>query len=136
MGNVFTEVVKGLEWVGEEVVKPFEDTKKIITIVEDVEADAATLLPDAIGVVDGAGELVLAAVKDGGVVVEDVASLVADARAGNIEASIEAFRTLISDTTKASTFADVLGSVSKLTTAYDKFASDGKNALKKLKQDA
>ena len=136
MPNPFVEVVHGLEWLGKAIAKPFASAGKIIAIAHDVEQYAATLLPDAVAVVDAAGALAVAAVKDGGVLVGDLLALIGDVKAGKFSDAIVAFEQMISDAGKAATFSDVLQAVQQLVAAYDKFGADGSAALHKLEQDA
>ncbi len=134
--NIFKDIVKGLEWVGTGIEKVVVGADKIITVVPELEADAHTLLPEAIAIIDAAGNLALASVKDGGTVVFDFQVILADAKNGNISAALNATANLFSDATSVATFADVLSSFSNLVVAVDTFGTDGAAALKKLEQDA
>ncbi len=144
MSNFFSVIASGFEWIGKELAKAAEWVPKLITIVDDVEADAGTILPEISTVIDDAGELVAAAVKDSGADLQATEALVAaivtaaKADALNIaddEAVVAAFQTFIATVTKTSNYSDVLTALSKLVADYDTLGASVKAALSKLESD-
>ena len=145
MANIFTEIVKGLKWVGKEIGLLPKDIERVVAITDDVEADAATLFPELVTLVDDAGNLVTAAVKDGGEAITTANALVtAIVNAAEVDglniaddtAVAAAFETFITNVRSSSTWADVITALKKMTTDYDTFAGDVKQALAKLEADA
>jgi hypothetical protein len=66
MTNIFSDVVKGFEWLGKHIADVPGAIKRVITIADDVQADSQTLLPEVVTVIGDVGTLAGAIVKDGG----------------------------------------------------------------------
>jgi hypothetical protein len=130
--NPFKKIVSGLVWLGKEVAKPFVEAKKIITIVPELEQDAQSLLPEAIAVIDDAGSLSVAAVKDGGEMVTLLEAAITDAETGNVTGALASAEQLFSDVTHLATFKDVVTKWKQLVVDYDKLGADGEAALKRV----
>lgn len=145
MSNFFQKIGEGFEWIGKELAKAVTWVPKIVTIVDDVENDAGTILPEIGQVIDDAGIVVTTAVKDGGSDVASAEALItaivaAAAQEGiNIAADTAvaaAFETFIKTVTTSSNFADLITAVKNLTLAYDKLGGSIKTALTQLETAA
>jgi hypothetical protein len=148
--NVFSEIVKGLDWLGKEIVKVGDFLPKVVTLVEDVEADAQTVLPELVTVIDDVGTLAEAVVTDSGACMTAVETLykaieaeVSDISSSNLSAAIasapdvvSAFEAFITEVTTKGTWADVLSAISQLATDYDTLGTSLKTAVAQLEQDA
>ena len=139
--NIFSEVVKGLTWVGKELAIVPDWIKKVVTVTNDVEKDAETLLPETVLLIEDVDALVVAAVKDSGSAITSAESLVeaittaAKDDAINIaedEAVLVAFKAFISEVTTSSNYADVIAAEKKLVVDFDGFKGDAVAALQKL----
>lgn len=73
--HIFTEIGKGFEWVGKEIGKLFCDLPKLLRLTEDAEQAATNVLPETIAVIEDAGALAAATVKDSGVFLASLAGL-------------------------------------------------------------
>lgn len=145
MANFFQKIASGFVWIGKEIAKASTWIPKVVTLVDDVEGDASTLLPELAKVVDDAGEVAVAAVKDSGADIAAAEGLVAaivtaaKADALNIaddEAVAAAFKTFIAAVTASSNYLDMLAAVKTLVTDYDALGASAKAALAKLEADA
>jgi hypothetical protein len=142
--NIFSEVVKGLTWVGKELAIVPDWIKKVVTITNDVEKDAETLLPETVLIIEDVDALFVAAVKDSGSAITSAENLVAaittaaKADALNIEddeAVLVAFKAFISEVTTSSNYVDVIAAEKKLVVDFDGFKGDAIAALQKLEAD-
>jgi hypothetical protein len=142
--NIFSEVVKGLTWVGKELAIVPDWIKKVVTVTNDVEKDAEILLPETVLIIEDVDALVVAAVKDSGSAITSAENLVAaittaaKADALNIsddEAVLVAFRAFISEVTTSSNYVDVIAAEKKLVVDFDGFKGDAVAALQKLEAD-
>jgi hypothetical protein len=142
--NPFVEIAAGVEWVGKEIAHVAEWVPKVVTIVNDAEADAETLLPQAVKVFEDADRVALAAIKDSGAAIADAealcAAIVLAAKAdglniANDEAVIAAFRAFVSQVTSKSNYIDLLSAVKTLVTDYDTFGASAKAAIDKMESD-
>jgi hypothetical protein len=145
MSNFFQEIDEGFVWIGKELVKAVDWAPRLMTIVSDVEADTPTILPELGAVIDDAGVVVTAAVKDSGADIAAAEALIAAvtaacaAKALNIAADsavVSAFETFIGTITASSNYAALLTAVKMLVTDYDKLGATVKTALAKLESDA
>lgn len=136
---------KGFVWIGKELQKAAAWVPKLIVLVDDVEADAKTLLPEIGQVIDSAGEVVAAAVKDGAADINAAESLVnaialAAAQKGiNVaedEGVLTAFKSFVAQVSTSSNYASLLTALKGLATNYDAMGVSVKAALAKLEQDA
>ena len=143
--NIFSDVVKGFEWLGKKITGAAGEVGKVIAITADVKADAQTLLPEAITVIDDVGVFTAALVKDGGTAFTSlrtlsVAVLAAYAAKGaNLVADEMVLSTLKSfgeTVTAHGTWLDVISSGEQLAMDFDKLGSSVSAALKKLTADA
>ena len=141
--HVFVEIGKGFKWVGHEVGQVFVELPRLLRLTHDVEEAATTVLPETIAVVQDAGALVRATVKDSGVFLGALAGLsaaVTKAMAGkamNVAADmavIAAFQEFCHAFDRTNV-ADILA-------AWQKLAEDTKTldasvlaTLKKLEED-
>lgn len=149
MANIFSDVVAGLKWVGKEILTPFKAITKILTVGDDVKADAKTLLPEVVTLIGDVDALAIAAVKDGGAALSSAEKLtaaivqaVSDVKALNISGEIkdvptveQAFTAFIAEVTSKSTWSDVLAAQAKLVADYDTLAASAKAAVAKLEAD-
>lgn len=145
MKNPFALIVSGLEWVGKEIAHVAEWVPKVVTLTNDVEADAQTLLPQVVNVFTAADGLVLAAVKDGGSAITAVETLIgaittaAAAKGLNIaqdEAVATAFEAFVDEVKSSSNWADVIAQTKVLVTTWETFGAASKAAIAKLEADA
>jgi hypothetical protein len=145
MANIFSEVVKGFEWLGKEIADAPAQVKKVLTIANDVKADAATLLPEVVTVIDDVDAVAVAAVKDGGAALSDAESLgaaiVAAAQKDGVDiasdlAVVTAFEAFIKQVTTSSNWADLVAANKKLVTDYDALGASAKAALEQLEAAA
>ncbi|MBB5064569.1 hypothetical protein [Granulicella mallensis] len=142
--NIFSEVVKGLTWVGKELAIVPDWIKKVVTVTNDVEKDAEILLPETVLIIEDVDALVVAAVKDSGSAITSAENLVAaittaaKADALNIsddEAVLVAFKAFIAEVTTSSNYVDVIAAEKKLVVDFDGFKGDAVAALQKLEAD-
>jgi hypothetical protein len=142
--NVFKKILAGIEWFGKEVGKVFAELPKIIRLTQDGEKVAQDALPQAIAVLQDAGALATASVKDSGVFVAAFGALIgaiskaAAEKALNIaddEAVAAAFAVFVKDF-NATNVQDVLAAWEKLITDTRTLDSTVLAGLEKLKQDA
>lgn len=145
MKNPFTAIVSGLTWIGKELANVGEWVPKVVKIVDDVEGDAQTLLPQVVTVFEDVDELVIAAIKDGGAVLTTAealtAAIVVAAKADGLNiasdtAVVAAFEAFITDVKNGATWTDVLVALKKLVADYDTFGADAKAAIAKIEADA
>lgn len=143
--KLFSDIIKGLEWLGKEIATGLKWIPRVITITEDVGEDAATLLPQATNVLEDVDALALAAIKDGGACLASAetltAAIVTAAKADalnipNDEAVVAAFTAFITEVTTKSTWSDLLTAQQKLVTDWDKFGSASMAAIRKIEADA
>jgi len=145
MANIFSEMVKGFSWLGKEIVDAPAQIKRVLTIADDVKADAATLLPEVVTVIDDVDAVAVAAVKDGGAALSDadqlgVAILLAAQQDGvNIAsdaAVVTALEAFIRQVTTSSNWSDLIAANKKLVADYDTLGASAKAALRQLEADA
>ena len=138
-------IEKGFVWIGKELKKAAEWVPKLIVLVDDVEKDATTLLPELGIVIDDAGEVVKAAVKDSGADIAAAEALIAAITAAvaakglNIaqdEGVAKAFEAFIKQVANSSNYADLIAAVKALVLSYDTLGGSVKAALAKLEADA
>ena len=149
MANIFSEVAKGFEWLGKEILTPFKAVNKVVVVSDDVKEDAETLLPEVTTLIEDVDALAIASVKDGGAAISSAETLTAaivkaatDAEAINIAGTLKdvptvvaAFQAFIAEVTSKSTWSDVLAAQSKLITDYDTLGASAKTAVAKLEAD-
>jgi hypothetical protein len=145
VANIFSDVVKGFEWLGKKITGAAGEIGRVISITSDVEADAKTLLPEVVTVIGDVGVLTGAIVKDGGAAftelrVLSVAVMAAYAAKGmnfTEDAAVLAALKSFAETASAhGTWLDVISSSETLATDFDKLGSSASAALKKLTADA
>lgn len=141
----FSDIVNGLKWVGKELAGVTSWIPKVVKIVDDVDEDAAQLLPQVVTVFEDVDGLVVAAVKDGGSCITAAEALTAaiitaaTLDALNIASDMAvaaAFETFIDEVKSKGTWTDVLTALKKLTTDWDTFGANAKAAIAKLEADA
>lgn len=144
MFNPFTKIVEGLEWVGQHVGLIPKELEKVITVAEDVNADAETLCPQAIALIGDTTQLAEACVKDSGVAIEAFGTLSAAittaiaakglnfAADESVAAAVEAFGKAIVD---HGTWEDVINGLHKTVADAGQFGASAKAALAKLEVD-
>jgi hypothetical protein len=145
MANFFVKIGKGFEWLGKELFTAAVWVPKIVTIERHVEADAATILPEIGTLIDDAGAVAVAAVKDGSADLATVESLIAAitvagaskglniAQDATVVAAFEAF---IKQITTSGNFADVITALKALVLSYEKLGTSVKAVLVQLEKDA
>jgi len=145
MANIFSEIVKGFTWLGKEIVDAPAQIKRVLTIADDVKADAGTLLPEVVTVIDDVDAVAVAAVKDGGAALSDadklgVAILTAAQKDGIDIASdaavVTALEAFIQQVTTSSNWSDLIAANKKLVTDYDTLGASAKAALEQLEAAA
>lgn len=144
MWKPFAVIVSALTWVGKEVDLVPKEIEKVVTVTKDVEADAATLCPQVVTLIDDVGNLVTSAVKDAGsaitVVDNLIGAIIAAAKADAIniaddEAVVAAFEAVVTEVTTKTNYVDVFDAIHKLTADYDVFAPAVRAAVAKLEAD-
>lgn len=145
MNKLFSEIAKGLTWVGKELSKVADWLPKVVTVVDDVEVDATKVLPELVIVVEDVDKLALAAVQDGGSVITKAESLTAaivmaatqdGLNIASDSAVVAAFEAFIADVTSTSSWSDLLSALKQLVTDYDKLGATAKAEIEKLESDA
>lgn len=143
--NLFTEIAKGIKWVGKELSKVSEWIPKLVTLVDDVEEDATTAFPELVTVVEDVEALVIAGVKDSGSGIAALQNLVTTVtlavgqeglNVASDTAVVAAFETFISTVKSGSTWTDVLKAYAKLVTDYDTLKGTALAEIQKLESDA
>lgn len=141
--NVFGDIVKGLTWVGKELALVPDWIKKVVTVTDDVEQDAETLLPQTVTLIEDVEGLVTAAVKDSGGALTALDALVASvttaAQADAInfaddEDVLVKFKAFAA-TIVSGNYADVITAEKKLVVDFDAFKGNAAAALQKLEAD-
>jgi hypothetical protein len=145
MANIFTEIVGGLQWVGKELQKAIDFVPKIVTLTDDVEADAETLLPETVTIFTDAEALGMAVIKDGGQLLGtlqtvgltiELAVAAKGLDAAQDEAVLAAVQALVKQAIASGTWTDVFAAVQKLVKDWDTFGASSNAAIKKLEADA
>jgi hypothetical protein len=145
MSNFFSKIASGFVWLGKEIVKVADWLPRVVTLVDDVEEDAATILPQLTTVIEDVETISLTAVKDSGGSIAAaealVAAIVTAAKADGLNiasdtAVVAAFQTFIADVTAKSTWTDLIAALQKLVTDYDALGASAKAAIQKLESDA
>ncbi len=143
--NIFSDVVKGFEWLGKKITGAAGEIGKVISITTDVEADAKTLLPEVVTVMGDVGALTGAIVKDGGAAFTELralseAVLAAYAAKGmdfaDDAAVLAALKSFGEAVSAHGSWLDVISSGETLATDFDKLGASASAALKKLEVDA
>lgn len=141
--HVFVEIGKGFQWLGEEIGRAFSDLPKMLRLTHDAEQAATTVLPETIAVVEDAGALVSATIKDSGVFLAALAALSAtiskalEDKALNVAedmAVATAFQVFCRAFT-ATNVADILQAWQKLSEDTKTLDTTVIATLKKLEQD-
>jgi hypothetical protein len=144
VSNIFSDVVKGFEWLGKKIADVPGTISRVITIADDVEADSKTLLPEVVTVVGDVGVLTGAIVKDGGKAFTalrllSVSVLAAYADKGvNFTEDVAVLTTLkaFAEAVMAhGTWLDVIEAGEKTAGDFDKLGSSAAAALNKLEAD-
>lgn len=145
MTNIFSEIVTGFKWLGKEIVAVPTLLSRWVTLVDDVDGDADTVLPEVVTLFNDVDAVCNTAVKDSGVAISDAEALIAaitaaaEAKGANIledETVVAAFSTFIGQVTTSSNYADLLDALKKLVTQYDIVGTEIKAAITKLEKDA
>jgi hypothetical protein len=145
MANIFSDVVKGFEWLGKKIGGVSGAIAKVIAITKDVEADSNTLLPELVTVVEDVDVLVTAIVKDGGTAFTDlrtlsVAVLAAYADKGinftEDEAVVTALQAFGEAVMSHGTWLEVISANEALAADFDKLGATATAALQKLEVEA
>lgn len=138
-------LAKPFVWIGKEVKAASEWVPKLVVLVDDVKADAKTLLPELGQVVDSVASVAKTAVKDSAADITAAENLVTAITAaatqglGNIasdEGVVSAFEGFIKQVSTTSNYADLMSAIKDLVTNYDTLGASVKTALTKLEQDA
>ena len=141
MANIFSEIVKGFTWLGKEIVDAPAQIKRVLTIANDVKADAGTLLPEVVTVIDDVNAVAIAAVRDGGAALTDAdtlgAAILTAAQKDGVDiasdaAVVTALEAFIRQVTTSSNWSDLIAANKKLVTDYDLLGAGAKAALEQL----
>lgn len=155
MANVFQDIGHGLEFTGKDVIKGFEwigkevemlpsEVEKVVTVTEDLRADADTLCPEAVTLITDSTTLASAAAKDGGAAMKAFVVLttaITEAFAAgitNIPTDIAvgtSFEAFVQACIAHGTWADVVAAWQKTISDAGQFGSSAKAALQKLEAD-
>ena len=144
MANIFSDVVKGFEWLGKKIADVPGAISRVITITDDVEADAKTLLPEVVTVIGDVGVLTTAIVKDSGTAFTALRLLSVSVMAAYADKGVNFTEDVAVLTTLKSfgeavmahgTWLDVIEAGEKTATDFDKLGVSAQAALQKLEAD-
>lgn len=144
MANIFSDVVKGFEWLGKHLADVPGAIKRVITIADDVQADSKTLLPEVVTVIGDVGVLTSAIVKDGGAAFTalrllSTAVLAAYAEKGlsftDDVAVLTTLKTFGETVMAHGTWMDVISAGETTAKDFDTLGASAMGALKKLEAD-
>ncbi len=142
--NIFSDVVKGFEWLGKKIADVPGAIKRVVTIADDVEADAQTLLPEVVTVIGDVGVLTGAIVKDGGNAFTELRSLseavlaaYADKGVNFTEdvAVVTALKAFGEAVVAHGSWLDVISAGETTAKDFDKLGASAKAAVEKLEAD-
>ena len=146
---LFSEIAQGLVWLGKEIIQVKDWIQKVVRLTDDVEADAVTLLPQAVVLFEDVEAIATAAITTAGQDLSALQTLVAaieEITANNPLEEIEqlvtnpAVQTALSGVMKQvfakTTYSTLLAAVAKTVTDYDAFGAAAKVAIAKLEDDA
>jgi hypothetical protein len=144
VANIFSDVVKGFEWLGKKVAGAPSEIDRVVAVTQDVQADAKTLLPELVTVIGDVEALTTAIVKDGGTAftaLRTLSEVVLAAYAAKgldfsedalVLTELKAFGTAVM---AHGTWLDVIEAEEKTATDFDKLGASATTALKKLEAD-
>ena len=142
--NFFKKILSGIEWFGKEVGKVFADLPKLIKLTDDAKNVGVNVVPEAIVVLQDAGKLSTAVVKDSGVFIKGFANL-ADKISAAIAAKaldptadvavVKAFEAFVKDF-NATNVQDVIAALDTIVANTQKLDATVVAGLKKLEADA
>lgn len=144
MANIFSDVVKGFEWLGKKIAGLPGSVDRVVAITKDVEADAGTLLPELVTVIGDVEVLTGAIVKDGGTAFTalrglSAAVLAAYAAKGldfNEDAAVVTELKAFGSAVMAhGTWLAVINAGEKTAADFDRLGASASVALKKLEAD-
>ncbi len=145
MANIFSDVVKGFEWLGKKIADVPGAISRVIRIADDVEADSKTLLPEVVTVIGDVGALTGAIVKDGGTAFTALRLLSVSVLAAYAEKGLD-FTADVAVLTTLKTFGeavmahgswlDVIEAGEKTAGDFDALGVSAAAALRKLEADA
>jgi hypothetical protein len=144
----FSEIAQGLVWLGKEVIAVKDWIQKVVKTTDEVEQDAATLLPQSVVLFEDVEAVAKAAMTTVG---EDLSSLqvlvsaIEEITANNPLEEIEqlvtnpAVQAALSGVMKQvfgkATYSTLLAAVGKLVTDYDAFGAAAKAAIGRIEAD-
>jgi len=144
VANIFSDAVKGFEWLGKKIVGATGAISRVVAVTKDVEADAGTLLPEVVTVIGDVDVLTGAIVKDGGTAFSALRTLSAAvltayaakgldfAEDAVVLTELKAFAAAV---TAHGTWLAVIDAGEKTATDFDKLGASATAALKKLEAD-
>jgi hypothetical protein len=144
VANIFSDVVKGFEWLGKKLAGVPSAVARVVGVTKDVEADAGTLLPEVVTVIEDVGALSEAIVKDGGTAfsaLRTLSVLVLTAYAAKgldftediaVVTALKVFGTAV---LAHGSWLDVIAAGEKTTKDFDTLGVSATAALKKLEAD-
>ncbi len=144
MANIFSDVVKGFEWLGKKIADVPGAIGRVVTIADDVKADSQTLLPEVVTVIGDVGTLAGAIVKDGGTAFTALRALSVAVMAAYADkgvnftedvAVVAALKVFGEAVTAHGTWLDVMAAAETTATDFDKLGASAMAALKKLEAD-
>ena len=144
MANIFSDVVKGFEWLGKHLADVPAAIKRVITIADDVQADSQTLLPEVVTVIGDVGALAGAIVKDGGTAFTALRTLSVAVMAAYADKGLNftedvAVVAELKDFGEAvmahGTWLDVITAAETTAKDFDTLGASAMDALKKLETD-
>jgi hypothetical protein len=145
---LFSEIAEGLVWLGKEIVAVKDWIQKVVKTTDEVEKDAATLLPESVVVFEDVEAVCTAAVTTAGQDLSALQTLVAaieEITANNpleeveelvTNAAVQAALTgVMKQVFAKTTYSTLLTAVGKLVTDYDTFGADAKAAISRIEAD-
>lgn len=142
--NFFKKILSGVEWFGKEIGKGFAALPKLIKLSKDAEAIGVNVVPETVVVIQDAGKLSTAIVKDSGVFIAGFSALVGAisiaiaAKALNVSADegvVVAFEAFVKDF-NATNVQDVIAALDQLVADTRTLDATVLAGLRKLEADA
>ena len=145
---LFSEIAQGLVWFGKEIVAVKDWIQKVVKTTDEVEKDAASLLPQTVVLFEDVEAVAAAAVTTAGedlsslqVLVSAIEELTANNPLEEIEQLVtnpavqEALTGIMRQVFGKNTYSTLLTAVGKLVTDYDAFGAAAKAAIGRIEAD-
>ena len=145
---LFSEIAQGLVWLGKEVIAVKDWIQKVVKTADEVEQDAATLLPQTVILIEDVESIANAAMTTVGedlsslqVLVSAIEQLTANNPLEEVEELITnsavqaALKGVMKQVFGKATYSTLLAAVGKLVTDYDTFGAAAKAAIARIEAD-